>query len=188
MSVSVLIPLAYGVEEMEAVILTDVWRRAAWKVDLVSLAPGPVLASRGVRLLPDADWNSVHPEHYDILALPGGLGGTETLCADPRILHTIRMFNQQPDKWLVAICAAPLVLQAAGILNSKRRVTCHPSVAQRLTEVSLLPDRVVQDGHLVTSQGPGTALELALAVVALLSGKEQADQLANGLLLSQSAF
>jgi len=180
---TVLIPLAHGFEEMEGVILADVWRRAGWKVDLVSLTPGPVIASRGVRLLPDAEWSAIHPDRYDILALPGGMGGTEALCADTRILDAVRMFDRHPDKWLIAICAAPLVLQAAGILNPERQVTCHPAVADRLISAKRRSERTVRDGHLITSQGPGTAFELALTLVALLGGQQEADRLAAGLLV-----
>ncbi len=176
-----LVPLAEGVEEMEAVILVDVWRRAGWTVTTAGTTPGPVRASRGVALVPDLEWSEIVPDRYDLLALPGGGGGVERLCAHEGVLEAVRRFDA-PDKRLAAICAGPLVLQAAGVLAG-RRVTCHPDVAGRLTATPRLDDRVVEDGRLITSQGPGTAMAFALAVVAAVEGRARADALARAMVL-----
>jgi 4-methyl-5(b-hydroxyethyl)-thiazole monophosphate biosynthesis len=177
----VLIPLADGVEEMEAVIIIDVLRRAQWTVTAVGMQDGPVTASRNVRLVPDRPWPAVNPRDFDVLMIPGGAGGVERLAADERLLDAVRMF-ERTGKWIGAVCAGPLVLQAAGILNG-RKVTCHPGVASRLTATGRSNDRVVVDGKLVTSQGPGTSFEFALTIVRLIDGPDKAEALALSMVL-----
>ncbi len=180
---TVLIPMAEGVEEMEAVILIDVWRRAGWQVVAAAVTPMPIRASRGVRLLADAEWETACLRtDFDLLALPGGLGGTEALCKTPSVLEAVRRFHSA-GKYVAAICAAPLVLQAAGILDGVR-ATCHPGTADQLTATRWSPERVVRDGRLFTSQGPGTAFEFALALVAEIDGTAARDDLARGLVLA----
>jgi 4-methyl-5(b-hydroxyethyl)-thiazole monophosphate biosynthesis len=176
-----LVPLASGVEEIEAVVMLDVFRRAGFRVTAAGLAAGPVIASRGVRLLPDTDWDSCNPLDHDMLVLPGGAEGAKTLAADRRVIDAIRQFVKA-GKILGAICAAPLVLQAAGVLDG-RRATCHPSMRSQLTAAILVNDRVVVDGRIVTSQGPGTAFEFALTLVRLAASSAQADAVAAGLIL-----
>lgn len=161
-----LVPIAEGVEEMEAVIVVDVLRRAKWQVVMAAVSPQPIRASRGVRLLADCDWPDVNPAEFDVLILPGGAGGTAILAATPSVLDAVRAFHAA-GKLIAAICAAPLVLQAAGILAGKR-VTCHPGVAADLSATPRLRDRVVEDGNLITSQGPGTSFEFALAILSRL--------------------
>ena len=176
-----LVPLANGVEEMEAVIVIDTLRRARWEVVSVGITGKTLIASRGVRLVADAEWPEINPESFDVLALPGGREGTRALCSDPKLQDLIRRFVKL-DKWIGAICAAPLALQSAGILDG-RRVTCHPGVREELTATPRLEDRVVVDGHLVTSQGPGTAFEFALTLIRLLDGPAAANTVATGLIL-----
>lgn len=178
---TVLVPLANGVEEMEAVIIVDVLRRAQWTVTTAGVDDGVLIASRGVRLVPDKRWDDIRPADFDILMIPGGAGGVDRLKADARVLEAVRLFTQA-GKRIGAVCAGPLVLQAAGILAG-RRVTCHPGAAKDLTVTPRLTDRVVVDGTLVTSQGPGTSFEFALAMIRLVDGAEKADTLAKGMVL-----
>ncbi len=177
----VLIPLAEGLEEMETIIVVDIFRRVPWSVTMAAIAPGPVKASRGTRLLPDALWAEIDPAKFDILVIPGGAAGTQALSADERVLAAARLFKRT-GKWLAAICAGPLVLQAAGVLDGCQ-VTCHPGVAQQLTQAHCQQDRVVLDGRLITSQGPGSSFEFALAIIAAVSGPARADALAQDLLI-----
>jgi putative intracellular protease/amidase len=102
--------------------------------------------------------------------------------ADTRVLDAICDVDERDDKWLAAICAAPRVLQAAGVLAG-RTVTSHPSVRDELTVPTLSDERVVVDGRLVTSQGPGTAFEFALALLRNVEGTAVADRVAAGLVL-----
>lgn len=176
----VLVPLADGVEEMEAVIVMDVLRRVPWTVTAAGLASGVVTASRGVRIVPDAEWSAVDPSAFDILVIPGGQAGTEALSRDERVLEAIRLF-MKAGKWVAAVCAGPRVLQAAGVLSG-RRVTCHPAVS--LTPTKRLEDRVVVDGRLITSQGPGTSLEFVLAIVREIAGADTAKALAKSMVVS----
>lgn len=178
---AILVPLADGVEEMEAVILIDVLRRAGLEVTSAGLTGEPVTASRGVRLLADKPWTSVRIEDFDVLAIPGGAEGVNRLKADARILEAVRAFDRA-GKWLAAICAGPLVLQQAGILAG-RRATCHPGVAAQLTATPRLDDHVVVDGRLITSQGPGTSFEFALTLVRCLLGPGPASDLAKAMIL-----
>ncbi len=178
----VLIPLADGVEEMEAVILIDILRRAKLEVHAVAMT-GKLLvqASRGVKIEADTTWNQIVPEQFDMIAIPGGMGGTRLLEKDARLLKALRAFHDQ-GKPLAAICAGPLVLQAAGLLAG-RNATCHPGVAGEFTVPKRLEAAVVEDGGIITSQGPGTAIAFALAIVRRLAGSEMAEQVADGLVI-----
>lgn len=179
----VLVLLADGVEEMEAVIVMDTLRRAQWQVVSASVS-GPVLeASRGVKLVADALLGDVEPAAFDVLVVPGGMGGVDCFRASAEVLSLMRMFIETDGKVLAAICAAPLALQEAGVLES-RTYTSHPAVADQLTCGTRCDERVVVDGNLVSSQGPGTAFEFALKLVELLDAPELAAQLKAEMLVS----
>lgn len=178
-----LVPLADGVEEMEAVIIIDTLRRGKWEVVSAAVTPAPITASRGVCLLPDQPWSSINPLDFDILVIPGGAAGTRVLMATPSVLDAVREFRQR-GKPVAAICAGPLVLQAAGVLNGIR-ATCHPGVAKELTATPRLTDRVVVDEGIITSQGPGTSFEFALVILRHLDGPAAADAVAAGLILPE---
>jgi 4-methyl-5(b-hydroxyethyl)-thiazole monophosphate biosynthesis len=178
----VLVPLADGCEEMEAVILLDTLRRAGWDVVGAGLHAGEIRCSRGVRLIPDAVWDEVPVETFDMLVLPGGGPGTDALRRDPRILDALRAFHAG-GKTVAAICAGPLVLQEAGLLKD-RKATCHPGVAGELTQAQRVDDAVVTDGTIVTSQGPGTAFAFALELVRRTDGPEAADRIGEAMVLS----
>jgi len=178
---NVLVPIADGSEEMEAVIIVDVLRRAKWTVTVAGVTGTQITASRGVRLVADVSWNDTDPQDYDVLVLPGGAGGTDAMARDERLLEALRGFVRK-GKLVGAICAAPLVLQAAGVLDGKR-ATCHPGVAGELTVTRRAPERVVVDGRMVTSQGPGTAFEFALKILEMVDGAEAAQSVAAGLVL-----
>jgi 4-methyl-5(b-hydroxyethyl)-thiazole monophosphate biosynthesis len=180
----VLVPITRDTEEMEAVIIVDVLRRAGWGVTVAGMDPGPVTASRGVKILPDLHWDEAVPASFDALVIPGGKG-VRSLAKDRRILDAAREFDKA-GKWIGAICAGPLVLRAAGLLEG-RRVTCHPSVAAELGIQWQRNDRVVVDGRLVTSQGPGTALEFAVTLIRLIEGPESATKVAAPLILHPAA-
>jgi len=179
---NVLIPVADGSEEMEVVIVADTLRRAQWHVVLAGLCAGTVTASRGVRLVPDAVWADVAPETFDMLVIPGGSQGVVAMTKDERLLAAVRTFMAN-GKWLAAICAGPLVLQAAGVLKG-RRVTCHPGVADELTQTPRLNDRVVVDGRLITSQAAGTTFEFALELIRAVEGDRKADELAKSMVVN----
>jgi len=176
-----LVPIADGVEEMEAVIIVDTLRRAGWEVSSAGVEAQIVTASRGVRLVPDVAWEIVKPETFDILVIPGGLDGTRRLCETTSVLDAVRCFRADA-KVIAAICAGPLVLQAAGILGGVR-VTCHPSVASELTATPRHDHRVVIDQNVITSQAPGTAFEFALAIIDHVDGADALTTLVPPLVL-----
>jgi protein deglycase len=175
----VLVPLIDGVEEMEAVIVIDVLRRAGWDVVSAGVGGPVVTASRGVKLVPDAAWNDVDPAGFDALMIPGGRGA-RALAAEARVLDAVRAFRRA-GKWVGAICAGPLVLQAAGVLEGVP-ATCHPSVAGELAG-ERSRERVVAHDRILTSQGPGTAFEFALALIRAIDGEAAADAVAGPMVL-----
>ncbi len=177
----VLVPVANGSEEMETVILVDVLRRAGWEVVLASIqGEGPVTASRGVKLLPDACWETLDLLSFDLLALPGGAGGTKALCENDGVQEALRIFDIE-EMWIAAVCAAPLALHKAGILE-KRAFTCYPGTEKEMGRKDRSDDPVVVDGHIVTSQGPGTAIAFALKLIELIDSAEASEQVASGMI------
>lgn len=166
----VLLPLAAGCEEIEAVTVIDILRRAGIEVITAGLAPGPVRASRGTVLVPDITLGEALQSGYDMIVLPGGMPGSEHLKNDARIIAIMKNMAAA-GKFVTAICAAPMALHAAGLLEGKR-ATSFPGVLDRLPGTHhYLNDAVVVDGNIVTSRGPGTAMDFALTLVELLAGK-----------------
>ncbi len=169
---TVLVPLAQGCEELEAVTIIDLLRRAGITVVTAGLDAGPVTASRGVTLIPDTDLDQALQKNYDMVVLPGGLPGADHLGNDPRVRQLLRdMANS--GKFTAAICAAPKVLASEGLLNGKA-ATSFPGVldAVGLAAINIRTDSVVQDGKVITSRGPGTAMDFALHLIQVLAGQD----------------
>lgn len=183
----VLVPLAVGCEELEAVTIIDLLRRAGIEVITAGLeaVPQAVRASRGTLLIPDTALDQAVKQDYDMVVLPGGQPGTDNLNADPRI-HALLERMAKHEKYIAAICAAPKVLANAGLLKG-RRVTSFPGALNRaqLAGVRYEETAVVQDGRILTSRGPGTAMDFALAIIETLTGKTQRDQVEQGLMRSR---
>ncbi len=178
----VLVPLAQGCEELEAVTIIDVLRRAGIEVITASLDGEMITASRGVKLVADMDLDTALQKDYDMCVLPGGLPGSDHLDNDPRIRELLIKLSNS-EKFTAAICAAPKVLANAGLLNG-RRATSYPGVlnSMEIIDMEYIEDNVVKDGTVITSRGPGTAIEFALTLVATLVGKEKRNNVAKGLL------
>ena len=171
---TILVPLADGFEEIEAITPVDLLRRAGAEVVTASLADGIHVSGRtGVTVHADASLSLVRDRDFDCLFLPGG-PGVSRLRADPRVLELVRR-QHAADRWLAAICAAPVILQDAGVLGG-RRYTAHFSVAGELPDI-LSGERVVTDGRLLTSRGAGTALDFALLLVEKLFSPKKADEI-----------
>ncbi|MES9992526.1 MAG: DJ-1 family glyoxalase III [Candidatus Thiodiazotropha sp.] len=177
----VLVPLAQGCEELEAVTITDLLTRAGIEVVTAGLEAGPVKASRGITLVPDTTLEAVMNEEFDMLVLPGGLPGADYLDADPRIHQLLQRLHQQ-GRFTAAICAAPKVLAGAGLLDG-RRATSYPGVldSMELPRVDVQLESVISDDRVITSRGPGTAMDFALELIEKLSGRETRDQVEQGL-------
>jgi 4-methyl-5(b-hydroxyethyl)-thiazole monophosphate biosynthesis len=171
----VLVPLAAGFEEIEALTIVDVLRRAKVDVVIAGLQPGPVTGARKITILPDTSIDMISADGFDMIVLPGGQPGTDNLNADPRI-HSLLADFYSDGRLIGAICAAPIVLAAVGLLEGKR-TTCYPSYVDRLGGAVYEDRPVVTDGTIMTSQGVGTAISFALAIVARLVGGEIAEEL-----------
>lgn len=180
----VLVPLAAGCEELEAVTIIDLLRRAGIEVVTAGLQPGIVKASRGTQLVPDDTLDSVLRDEFDMIVLPGGMPGAQHLKDDPRIISLLKKMAEQ-GKYTAAICAAPAVLAEAGLLRDKR-ATSYPGFLDKLDVPGMAysKDAVVADGKVLTSRGPGTAMDFALALIETLAGKAKRDEVEAGLVRS----
>lgn len=179
---SVLVPLAQGCEELEAVTIIDLLVRAGIEVVSAGLEAGPVTASRGVVLLPQLTLDEALKRDYDMVVLPGGMPGAANLDNDPRLHELLRKMAEN-GKYTAAICAAPRVLAHAGLLSGKK-ATSYPGHLDKmdLPDVAYLEDPVVQDGKVITSRGPGTAMDFALALIERLVGRDKREEVEAALL------
>ncbi|MCU7842287.1 MAG: DJ-1/PfpI family protein [Candidatus Thiodiazotropha sp. (ex Monitilora ramsayi)] len=177
----VLVPLAQGCEELEAVTITDLLTRAGIEVVTAGLDDKPVKASRGITLVPDTTLDQVLDEPFDMMVLPGGLPGADYLNNDPRIHQMLKRLNSEGG-YTAAICAAPKVLVNAGLLDG-RRATSYPGAldGMDLQQVDLQLERVVTDDKVVTSRGPGTAMDFALELIGLLVDENKRNEVEKGL-------
>jgi 4-methyl-5(b-hydroxyethyl)-thiazole monophosphate biosynthesis len=180
----VLVPIADGTEEIEAVCIIDVLRRAGADVTVASVGRAlQVTASRGVKIVADAPLEQCRDKTYDLIVLPGGMPGAEHL-RDSRVLEELLKRQQSEDRWYAAICAAPaVVLQPQGLLQGKR-ATGHPAFMEQLDAARAETERVVVDGRCITSRGPGTALEFALKLVEHLFGSSKAEEVAGPMIVA----
>jgi 4-methyl-5(b-hydroxyethyl)-thiazole monophosphate biosynthesis len=177
-----LVLLAPGFEEIEAVAIVDVLRRADVAVTVAATAAGPVEGSHGIRVVADQELGGVRGSDFDVIVLPGGQPGTRNLEYDPRVRQLLAEADRA-ERRIAAICAAPRVLHGAGLLAG-RRATSHPSVRADLAGAAYTEERVVSDGRVTTSRGPGTAIEFALRLVEQLRGAEKAAELARAMLVA----
>lgn len=177
----VLVPLAPGCEELEAVTIIDLLRRARIEVVTAGLQSGPVTGSRNTVLVPDTTLDDALRRDFDMVVLPGGQPGARNLGNDPRIIALLRRMAQQ-QKFTAAICAAPAVLAEAGVLEGKR-ATAYPGALDpaRYPAVKLESLAVVTDGKVVTSRGPGTAMDFALELIELLTDAKTRTQVETAL-------
>lgn len=166
---TVIVPLATGCEELEAVTIIDLLRIAEVKVVVAGLEAGPVTASRGVILMPEVTLDEALTQDFDMIVLPGGTGGAQRLEADSRIIELLQRMASA-GRYTAAICAAPKVLATAGLLEG-RQATAYPGTLDGISGVSVSTAAVVQDGRVITSKGPGTAMDFALTLIELLCGR-----------------
>ncbi|MDM8565711.1 DJ-1/PfpI family protein [Candidatus Halobeggiatoa sp. HSG11] len=176
---TVLIPLAQGCEELEAVTIIDLLRRANITVITAGLDAEPVTASRGVVLIPDTTLDKAIRQEFDMVVLPGGLPGSDHLNNDSRIQTLLKKMQQQ-GKYTAAICAAPKVLASAGLLNGKS-ATCYPGALETTPDINLIDKPIVKDGQVITSRGPGTAMDFTLELIEILVGRETRNKVEAGL-------
>ena len=177
MTTRALVPIADGSEEIEAVCIIDTLRRAEVDVTVASvMGRRQITASRGTRIVADALIEDCAGEAYDLIVLPGGMPGAQHLGDSVPLIELVTA-QRNAGRRYAAICAAPAVALLPHGLLAGHRATCFPTDMPRLREapdVEAMEDRVVVDGILTTSRGPGTAIEFALALVEQLAGAETA--------------
>jgi 4-methyl-5(b-hydroxyethyl)-thiazole monophosphate biosynthesis len=171
----VLVPLAQGCEEIEAVTVINVLRRAGLEVISASLDGRPVKGARGITVVADVPLDEVKGQEFAAVVLPGGQPGTDNLKNDPRVIDLLERHAAR-GAWTAAVCAAPGVLAVAGLLRGKRATSYPGALDQSAHGGTLLDAPVVVDGRVLTGRSAGMAMDFALEVVAQLLGTEKRDE------------
>jgi protein deglycase len=175
-SMKVLMPLAEGFEEIEALTVVDILRRAEIYVVMAGQKEGLVEGAHKIVVMPDVRLEDIDFTDFDGIVLPGGFPGFVNLGKDERVLNMVREMDKR-GKYVAAICAAPSVLVKAGVLHG-RRATVNPAGKAEVSACAkYCEDRVVVDKNLITSQSPGTAMEFALKLVEVLAGEDAAKKI-----------
>ncbi|VAX08325.1 DJ-1/YajL/PfpI superfamily, includes chaperone protein YajL (former ThiJ), parkinsonism-associated protein DJ-1, peptidases PfpI, Hsp31 [hydrothermal vent metagenome] len=170
---TVLVPLAQGCEELEAVTIVDLLRRAGLEVITAGLDEKPINASHGMVLIADMTLTQAMQKNYDMIVLPGGLPGADNLNQDLRI-HALLKKMHAEKKVIAAVCAAPKVLAKAGLLDGRQATSFPGSLdGSNISNMDYLEQAVVIDGQIITSRGPGTTMDFALTLIEQLLGPEK---------------
>ena len=172
----VLVVLATGFEEIEAVTVIDILGRAEIEVDVAGLNEKEIIGSHNICIISDIELLNTKKEEYDFLVLPGGQPGTDNLKNSQVVIEWINHFKTA-GKFICAICAAPTVLQKANVLNHIN-ITSYPSEKENFDSNSYSDENVIQDNNIITSRGVGTAIDFGLKLVETIKGKSQRDKLA----------
>jgi len=181
MTKRVLVPLANGFEETEAVTVVDILRRGAIEVVTAGLEPGPITGRSNITVTPDKSLDeALTGPAFDAIVLPGGLPGAEILRDDPRVIDALSMILDQGGL-AGAICAAPIALDRAGVLGG-RTYTSHPSFEGELPTEGYSQERVAKSKRVITSRGPGTAMEFAFELLRELGGDDAVREVNQGVL------
>lgn len=180
----VLIFMAEGHEEIEALTVVDLLRRAGIEIEMISITGNKkVPGSHGITTVCDKYIENADFENADMIVLPGGMPGTLNLELCEPLMDQIHGFNTS-KKGLAAICAAPTVFGKAGLLEGKK-ATCYPGMEKDLVGANVSTDEVCHDGHIITSRGLGTAIPFALEIVKTFQGEEAAKKLAAGIVYNR---
>ena len=172
----VIICMANGTEEIEALTVVDLLRRAQVSVAMYSVhGEDYVVGSHDIKIAMDNSYDEIDWERARMLVLPGGMPGTNHFLASKELAERIRSFHEQ-GKYIAAICAAPSVLGQCGILQG-RRATCYPCFSEKLIGAKYEESSVVCDGNIITSRGLGTAIEFSAALIEVFCGKEVAQDI-----------
>lgn len=176
----ILVPLAKGFEEIEAVSIIDILRRAELNVVVAGVGKKLILGANGITIQADAVVADIKSDDLQMIVLPGGWDGTNILAEDADVQRLLKEMKEK-NKMIGAICAAPFALNKAGVLS--QNYTCYPSVEEDIRVDGYSSDKkVVKDGNVMTSRGPATAICFALAIVKELKGDEMFNVLKEGIL------
>lgn len=179
---TVMIPLADGFEEVEAVTIIDVLRRADMQVTVAGIG-GPILqGAHSLRVEADCILEECRGDAFDLVVLPGGMPGAANLAESEMLLETVKR-QYAEGRLLGAICAAPAVVLAdKGIVDSEK-MAAYPGFRERIPDGRGVTDMVCHDGMVITGAGPGAAMEFSLELVKALCGEEKAASVAEGMLV-----
>lgn len=178
----VLIPLAEGFEEIEAITVIDVLRRAGIDVVTAFIQSNIVEGSHKIKVIADKRITEIKEDEFEAIVLPGGNPGYINLANSKTIIELVKRFNEK-NKVIGAICGAPIILAKAGVIEN-RIATCYPGLEKNLPKPK--EGRVVVDKNIVTSKGPGTSLLFAVKLVEMLLGKREAIRLKEELIISDA--
>jgi DJ-1 family protein len=177
MQPTILVPIANGTEEIEAVTIIDLLRRAGALVTIAGENDN-VICSRGIRINPDILMSEIEPtDEYDCIILPGGLAGVERLSQNSDLIEVLSNHRKQ-SKLVGAICSAPLILSQNGLLPRSISLTSHPDAESQLCSYKYSTQRVVHDLWLISSRGVGTTIEFCLALISVLFNQSTANSIA----------
>ncbi|MFN2340434.1 MAG: DJ-1 family glyoxalase III [Halanaerobium sp.] len=176
----ILIPLAEGFEEIEAVTNIDILRRAGLDVLTAGIDSKEIKGDHDINVKADIEIKDVDSSDISAIVLPGGMPGAANLRDNAKLLELIREVNEK-DGLCAAVCAAPIVLEAAGVLEGKK-ATSYPGFSDEMGSADYQEERVVVDGNIITGRGPGVAEEFALTIVEYLLSKKDRKELAESML------
>ncbi len=174
--------LADGFEETEMVAVVDILKRGQISVTLASLSNKAVMGGHDITIISDLRLTEVDIDMFDGIFLPGGGAGVENCIADSNVLSIVKKFYND-KKWVIAICAAPYILEKAGVLEGKS-FTIYPSWKDKIITGHYKVDNVVVDGTVITSRGMGTSIDLGLKLVEIFKNKEISDKIKNSIVYS----
>jgi 4-methyl-5(b-hydroxyethyl)-thiazole monophosphate biosynthesis len=179
----VLVILADGFEEIEAVTVVDVLRRADIDTVTCALKDGLVESARGIKMQADTEISQIEPNEFDMIVLPGGLEGAKNIDENERVREIIQKFDRE-ERFIAAICASPYMLAKSGLIR-QCMLTCYPTfkgIVEQIYDYQVA--EVVVDEHIITSRGPATAAEFAFTLVELLKNEAAAQKLRESMLFS----
>ncbi|MFY9074452.1 DJ-1 family protein [Malaciobacter mytili] len=176
----ILVPISNGFEEIEAISIIDICRRADIEVVIAALEELETVGSHNIKIIADCKIEEVKAQEFEMIVLPGGLPNAFTLAENSYVQALLKQMKSE-NKYIGAICAAPYALNKAEVLNEN--YTCYPSFEQKIRlEGYHNEDAVVIDGKVITSRGPATATRFALELVRALKGDEVFKSVKNGIL------
>ena len=177
---NLLIPISNGFEEIEAISIIDICRRANIKVVIAGVENLEIIGAHGIKIISDEIIENISSDDFDMIVLPGGLPNAFTLADNEKVQSLLKEFKNKNRK-IGAICAAPYALHKAGVLNEN--YTCYPSFEEKIRLDGYHSNNpIIIDGNVITSRGPATAMIFALEIINMLCDKETHDSVKNGLL------
>lgn len=176
----IIIPISNGFEEIEAITIIDVCRRANIEVTIAGVEDLEIIGAHGIKIISDTKIENINCDDFDMIVLPGGLPNAFTLADNQKVQSLLKEFKEN-NKKIGAICAAPYALHTAGVLNEN--FTCYPSFEEKIKLDGYQPnDAVVIDENVITARGPATAMSFALEIVKILCEDNIYTNVKNGLL------